>query len=106
MKTKTWLKISIFMIIPAIISSFGNIMTAILYSQGKPEAIQHYNHSFAFWIALTCVISMAFMTVTMLHVITYADKIDSLEDEKQKYFDAKLEMEKARDEYTKQLIRK
>lgn len=109
MKNKTFIILGGFAAIPMFLATMVNMVIATAYWLGNPsESMKFYmgqcNNKFVSLMDFLGLIGMAFVLTAVLIFVRYADKIDRLDDATQDYIDAKKEMEKARDKYTKQLI--
>lgn len=94
------------LILPALFSTFINMMITLEYWRGRScEEIKtlQLNYSFAFWGCWTGLLSFAFIIVSFGMMWKYIPNIDKLEILEDELLKSKKEMEQARDKYTELL---
>ena len=109
MKMKTQLRISSFMMVPAILSLMFNMIISEAYWNDDAILVadmKSFNHSLAFYTTFIGWFCVVFIIATYMRLSKYSDCIDSLEEEEKEYKKATKEMEDARDAYTELLKNK
>lgn len=108
--TKTWLRIGSIALIPMFVGNLINMVIAVPYWVGEPsESMKFYmgecNNAFVSIMCLLGFLGIAFVFSAIQIATRYSSRMDDLDGAIEEYQTAKKEMEKARNKYTKMLIK-